>query len=386
MPGDMSLLYRCVVPILVGLCLLGQALAGLPHGGAASLPQEKERQADYQITAAYPFWRAADLPVDEIPFEYLDQIDHFSIHPGTGGTLEIPSRFVMPALIDQAHLAEKRVVLVVGGQNDYSAFAAMAADPTNRSSFVANLVAFVLEQGYDGVRIDWESLQSAADRQNLGALMGELRTGLDSTGQELELSIAVTKNETKGQWIDVEAIAPLVSHFLVMSFRYYSPGAPESGHSSPLYPQPEASDSRSVDQSLRYWAETRGVPWSKLYMGVASSGVGFDSEELHQPFNQFQQKEYRDIKSLIGEGYTRHWDSMAQVPYLTQNDGPEVWSYDDPQSVGIKREYVLAKGLAGVAVWEMAMDRVEGEHELLKALADAPAPSRAFVPLVRSGK
>lgn len=391
----MNLFFRHSVAFLVTICLFGQVMAGasggdapgLPLGqGKAALPPEKGGQALYQIEAAYPSWRAASFPVAEIPFEYLDQIDHFSIHPGADGTLDIRSGFVMPALIEQAHLAGSRVILVVGGANSYGAFAAMAADSSDRTSFVRNLVAFVVEHGYDGVNIDWEFPQTSADRQNLSALMAELRTGLDATGRQLELSIAIPKNETRGQWIDVETIAPLVSHFVVMTFRYYGPRASESGHNAPLYPSPAASDPRSVDGSLRDWAETRGVPWSKLYMGTASFGSGFDSEGLNQPFKQHQQEEYHDIKLLIGDGYTRHWDNVAQVPYLTQDDGLEVWSYDDPQSIGIKRDYALAHGMGGVAVWDVTMDRVGGEHELLKVLAHAPAPNRAFVPLVRRGK
>lgn len=378
------------MPCLVVVCLLGLLAvdaAGLaPERGSPAMPLGKASQTGYQITAAYPFWRAAYFSVDEIPFEYLDQIDHFSVHPGAGGSLVVPPGFVMPELIVQAHSAGKRVVLVVGGANDHIAFAAMAADPSARASFVGSLVAFVVEQGYDGVNIDWEFPKSEADRQNLNALMSELKAGLDTTGKELKLSISVTSNEKRGVWIDAETIAPLVSHFLVMSFGYYGAWGSESGHNAPLWPQATASDSRCVDQSLRYWAETRGVPWSKIYMGIASFGIWFDSEGLHQPFSDTRKADYRDIQPLDGDGYTRHWDNAAETPYLTQDGDPGLWSYDDAQSVGRKRDYVLAKRLGGVAVWDVTMDRIAGEHELLKVLAPRTAPNRAFVPLVRSGK
>jgi chitinase len=378
--------WRYPASILANICLLGLVLAGASSADGVALPLRDADRPHFKVAAAYPFWKAASFPVAELPFEYLEQIDHFSIHPGTGGGLDIPHGFVMPVLIEQAHLTGTRVNLVVGGANSYGAFAAMVANPTDRTAFVGNLLAFVVEQGYDGVNIDWEFPQTAADRQNLTALMAELRTGLDATGQKLSLSITVTSNERRGAWIDAEAIAPLVDHFLVMTFGYYGAWGMESGHHAPLWPQPAARDPRCVDQSLRYWAESREVPWSKIYMGVASFGIWFDSERLYQYFDNTRKADYREIKPLSGDGYTYHWDSTAQVPYLTRDDGRGLWSYDDPRSVGLKRDYALVKGLAGVAVWDVTMDRVGSEHELLEVLAHSPAPNRAFVPLVRMGK
>ena len=171
---------------------------------------------------------------------------------------------------------------------------------------------------------------------------------------------------------------------VVMTFGYYGPWGSVSGHHAPLYaPAPATSDTRSVDQSLRYWVETRGVPQSKILMGVASFGIWFDSEGLDQPFTEAQKADYRDIAPLIGYGYTRQWDGIAQVPYLTQEGGPGLWSYDDPQSIGAKRDYVLANGLAGMAVWDVTTDVVAGDHELLKAMAYERLACRIYIPLLQ---
>jgi GH18 family chitinase len=340
--------------------------------------------APYQVSAAYPFWRASQFPPDAIPFEYVDEIGHFSIWPGPGGTLEVPSGFLMPALIQQAHQFKRTVVLGVGGANSHSAFAPMASDPVDRGAFVRNLVGFVVDHGYDGVSIDWEFPRTPEDRQNLSALMAELRAGLDATGRDLKLSIAVTSNEQRGQWIDTATITPLVHHYVVMTFGYYGAWGSESGHNAPLYPPLSGiGDQRSVDRSLRYWTETRGVPGAKIRMGIAAFGIWFDSEGLYQPFSSTAKADYRTVKVLVGDGYSRHWDSVAQVPFLTRDVGPGLWSYDDPHSVGLKRDYVLAHGLGGVAVWDVTMDLVAGEHELLKALSRMPPPHSVYVPLLR---
>ena len=290
----------------------------------------------------------------------------------------------MPALIELAHKANRKVILGVGGTNSHSAFAPMVADPSARANFVRNLTDFVVDQGYDGVNIDWEFPQSPVDRQNLNALMMELRQSLESTGRHLTLSISATSNERRGQWIDVDSITPLVDQYVVMTFGYYGPWSSVSGHHAPLYaPAAGTRDTRSVDQSLRYWVETRGVPPSKILMGVASFGLWFDSEGLDQPFTETQKADYRDIAPLIGHGHTRYWDGTAQVPYLAQEGALGLWSYDDPQSIGAKRDYVLANGLAGMAVWDVTMDVVAGEHELLKAMAYERLAYRIYIPLLQ---
>jgi chitinase len=381
--------------LLVLLCLLNQLAAGPSRGlggpGAMAAAHRIEAERTYTVSAAYQFGRASTFPLEAIPFEYLDQIGHHSIMPGLQGSLYVREGFLMPELIERAHEAGTEVILGVGGANSYQAFVAMVADAADRAAFVQNLTAFVLAQGYDGVNIDWEVPQGPNDRQNLTALLTELRASLDATGQELQLIVSVTKNEKRGEWIDAEAITPLVDHFVVMTFGYYGPWGSESGHNAPLYSPPPADHARSVDQSIRYWVQTQGVPASKIFMGVASFGIWFDSEGLYQPFSDSRQADYADIKSLFTQGqgdagYTRHWDGITQVPFLTQNAGPGLWSYDDPRSIAAKRDYVLANGLGGVAIWDLTMDLVDGEHELLSVWAQMPARETLYIPLLQMGR
>jgi chitinase len=380
--------------LLVLLCLVGQIAGSLPvaprlQGVRATAPQAEVTGA-YIVSAAYPFWQALAFPPEAIPFEYLHQIGHHSIMPDEHGDLNVPDGFLMPQLIELAHESGTEVILGIGGANSYQAFAAMVADTGDRTAFVQNVTDFVLNHGYDGVNIDWELPKTPGDRQNLTALLTELRASLDASGRDLCLSIAVTKNETRGVWIDAEAITPLVDHYVVMTFGYYGAWGSTSGHHAPLYSPPLAAHARSVDQSLRYWTETRGVPPSKILMGLASFGIWFDSEGLYQPFSDSRKSDYAEIKPLMAQGqgsqaYTRHWDGTSQVPFLTRDAGPGLWTYDDPRSVALKRDYVLANGLGGVAVWDVTMDLVDGEHELLRSLAKKAVQQRVYVPLVQTG-
>ncbi len=343
--------------------------------------------APYFVEAAYPMWYGSVYPPESIPLDYVQQVGHVFILPGADGALVVPGGFVMPQLIERVHAANKKILVGVGGEGSHDEFASMVADPTDRATFVQNLTDFVVGQGYDGVEIDWEFPHTDTDRENLNALMTELRASLDTTGQDLQLNICVSAGASFGRWIDVETITPLVDYYLVMTYSFHGGWSTQSGHNAPLYsPPPEVNDPGSVDEGIRYWAETRGVPQSQIVLGLAFYGISFDSEDLYQPFTSFGQAHYSDIQPLIGNGYTRHWDNTCQVPYLTQDDGPVLWSYDDPQSIGLKCDYVIENDLAGVVIWEVTGDLIDGQHELLKVVADKlmlNLSPRAYLPIVQ---
>ena len=63
---------------------------------------------------------------------------------------------------------------------------------------------------------------------------------------------------------------------------------------------------------------------------------------------------------------TRIWDDVAKVPYLADPLGVNVLSYDDPESVKYKGEYVNSKKILGAMFWEYRYDT--DDHALLKSL------------------
>ena len=79
-------------------------------------------------------------------------------------------------------------------------------------------------------------------------------------------------------------------------------------------------------------------------------------------------------------GYVRYWDDVAKVPWLYNADTKEWISYDDPQSMRLKGEYIAAQNLSGAMFWELSND----DGRLLDALRDGlggagPAVDRAQI-------
>ena len=90
-------------------------------------------------------------------------------------------------LIREAHARGKSVVLSVGGAYPgriANQFYTLASNPTQRALFVANLVAYVGAQGYDGVDIDWEFPDAGSGKAALTQLMAELHTALKTQNQD----------------------------------------------------------------------------------------------------------------------------------------------------------------------------------------------------------
>ena len=67
--------------------------------------------------------------------------------------------------------------------------------------------------------------------------------------------------------------------------------------------------------------------------------------------------DYHDIVANYLPTMTRYWDADAQVPYL-YDPSRRLWiSYDDPQSIKAKADFIKDRGLGGAMFWELSNDR-----------------------------
>ena len=77
------------------------------------------------------------------------------------------------------------------------------------------------------------------------------------------------------------------------------------------------------------------------------------------------------VQDHLGQpGIDAYREPDAGVPWLHKPSSGLFLSYDDPGSLALKKQYVLANGLGGVMIWEMSSDL---DDQLLDALlAGAP--------------
>jgi len=278
-------------------------------------------------------------------------------------------------------------MISVGGWTLSGRFSDAALTAASRQKFAASAVKFMKQYGFDGVDIDWEypgggglpsNVSRPADKQNFTALLAELRRQLDAAGvadgKKYYLSIAAPAGPDKIMNIELAGIAAVLDWINVMTYDLHGPWDAKTDHHSALYGN--FGDPLVVDAAINTYL-AGGVPKSKLVMGVPFYGQAW--KNVSATANGLRQSgagaaagtwdagvfEYWDIQKRLTEQptlYKRYWDPVAQVPwvYAPTVQGGVFIAYDDQQSMGIKADYILQKGLRGAMFWELSGDQRGG--------------------------
>ncbi len=194
----------------------------------------------------------------------------------------------------------------------------------------------------------------------------------ESQGQKdnrhYELTIAASARPSEIENLELGRIVPLLDFINVMTYDYHTGGS-IAHFNAPLYaatndPTPELN----ADASMRAF-QTGGVPSDKLLVGIpffsrAYGGVLNVNAGLFQPSSgppkdwKGQDGDWRQLARtrIRDHGYERHWEPAARVPWLYDPRSGTWITYDDPQSVRAKVDYVRERGLGGVVIWELFGD------------------------------
>ncbi len=331
------------------------------------------------VIGYYPSWRRERFPAENIDLERLTHVMHAFAWPLADGSLQHYSEFLYPELNDRVHRRGRTILLSLGGWGQSDGFSPMAADSLARRRFVEEVCRFLLSHDYDGVDLDWEFPQNAVDRRNMVLLVKELREAFDrwARPQKLWITMAVSAGDWAGQWFDYTALAPYVDFFGCMTYDFHGPWTQHAGHNSPLFPSGGDTDG-SVSGGIAY-LRRRGVPDEKIVLGIPFYGRLFNASRLYGPSSGGDQSfGYVQIVDLIRQGWQRYWDNTAKVPYLLNASHTQFLTYDDSLSVRLKSEYAVQQKLAGVMIWALGDDYIDGRQPLLEAAA-APIlqPTRA---------
>jgi len=370
---------------LLPLTLLASVLAGLlasaparpvhAAAGAEAIRQGAATSQQRRVVAYFPIWvRNSGYSETDVDFSIVTDVAHFSVVPRVDGSIEIPDwgPFPDPSLVARTHAAGARIVLVVGGDHAAATagFAGMAASAVARQSFTANLVNMVAANGYDGVDLDWEYPASDQQTTDLTTLVADLRQALPPP---LTVSMSVPPADWAARYFDVQAMLPNLDWIAALT--YDSSGSSwstQAGNEAPLYSAYPGES--SVDASVTYYLQQRGVPRDKLLVGLPFFGARFDGASgLHQQLSSTSGSTlpYREIQQLLGQGWGERRDEAAgSIPYILNPGGQGLISFDDPISIRAKCRYLVDQQLGGVIIWYLSEDKVGGDQPLLDAARD----------------
>jgi len=272
-----------------------------------------------------------------------------------------------------------KVIVSIGGW-EADGFSDAAVTDASRAAFADSAVEFVRKYSLDGIDIDWEYpgqgvagiKYRAEDRQNFTRLLRALREKLDAvstvqgrTGSDRYTLTIASADREYFDHTEMDKLQMYLDWVNVMSYDFFNSLTPTTGHHAGLYRAALASPTdRDADTSVKQHLAA-GIPPEKLVLGVAFYGRGFAGVKpvnngLNQPYARFEAAhDYSELANkLIGrQGFVRHWDDRAKAPYLWNSRSRTFISYDDPESIGIKAQYVKAHHLGGMMFWELSEDR-----------------------------
>lgn len=281
-----------------------------------------------------------------------------------------------------------KVIVSIGGW-EAEGFSDAALTTASRAAFAESAVALLRKHGVDGVDLDWEYPgQGVAgikyrteDKRNFTLLLKTLRAQLDAasdaddrSGDDRHLLTIASADREYFEHTEMDELQVHLDWINIMSYDFFNSLTATTGHHAGLHASELAAPGdRNADASVRQHIAA-GIPRDKLVLGVAFYGRGFagvkpDNDGLHQPYARYAgDYSYAKLKDeLIGrQGFVRHWDRRARAPYLWNAATKTFISYDDPQSIREKADYVREQGLGGMMFWELSQDR---DDELLDVIA-----------------
>ncbi|AZK48256.1 glycosyl hydrolase family 18 protein [Paenibacillus lentus] len=283
-----------------------------------------------------------------------------------------------------------KTIISVGGWSWSNRFSDVAASAETRETFANSAVDFLRKYQFDGVDLDWEYPVSGglagnsvrpADKQNYTLLLQKVREKLDAAGAQdgkaYLLTIASGASPSFAQNTELANIAAIVDWINIMTYDFNGGWQTVSAHNAPLYYDPAAASAGIPNAATFNGAAgvqghlDAGVPASKIVLGMPFYGRGW-ANCASGDNGQYQSCsgvsngtwesgifDFSDLEAnyINKNGYTRHWNDIAKVPYLYNPSSRIYISYDDIESFGHKTSFIKDKGLGGAMFWEFSGDR-----------------------------
>lgn len=290
----------------------------------------------------------------------------------------------------KARNPDLKLLVSVGGWGA-GGFSDAALTKKSRTIFSESAVKMIKTYNLDGIDIDWEFPGQPGpgikfrpeDKQNFTLMLKSLRTHLDSLskvrnrtgGDRYLLTIASNDNQAYFDHTQMGKLHQYLDFINVMSYDMFTVGSATTGHHTGLYRSGPDAPKRTTEAAIQRHLEA-GIPSRKIVLGAAFygrswQGIRPENHGLYQPFEEFYQFiPYAKLeKEFINtNGFKRYWDEGAKAPYLWNPEKQIMVSYDDPQSLKAKADYIKKKKLGGVMYWHHSYDPSE---KLLNTLYQA---------------
>ena len=357
----------------VCVLILFLTAAACEIGKPAALAQDKSPE---RVFVGYVYRQPK-----KIDFELYTHLCHAFVVADENGKIRPSKSCPNRQLVVDAHKANVKILLSLGGWGWDKQFAAIVRDPEAENRYVKAVMEIVDEYDYDGIDLDWEYPDTKDEVAGFDRLSRRFRKELDSLGEKKKRpftqTMAASANPPTLAWLSNKLLLETMDWVNVMTYDYTGDWTSYAGHHSPLFAsskQPGAP--RSTELSMKYLVD-RGMPANRLAVGLPLYGKGFAAAEPYAAVKKAGKDKGAKVKAgnfnaidalIKDKGWTRHWDDETKNPWAISPDKSAVIGYDDAESLSLRTAWAMKQGFRGVFFWEIGGDsRGDGTNPLQQA-------------------
>ncbi len=265
-----------------------------------------------------------------------------------------------------------RTVFCVGGyQAGAINFSKLCKTSEGRTKLVTSLVNYMVDNGYDGIDIDWEypgyygptySIDLETDSNNYSLFIEELYNKVKMIDRDYIVSAALPGGPYGSKRYDIGEVSKYLDYIHLMTYDMNSSNVAD--YHVALYANPGVTGGGStVKESIDYYL-SKGAKKSQLIVGAAMYGrksTVFASAEHPTGLGaEAQGNSTIDYSKIVSEYlskpeiYTEYFDEVSKVPYLYGKN--TFITYDNVKSLEYKVEYIYDNDLGGIMFWELGHD------------------------------
>lgn len=318
--------------------------------------------------------------------EALDIVYYAFGHLDGSGNIKLSDENIVQELIKMKEYNVRNILCLAGVDTAGSKyFTLVTADETLRKNFVNNIMDFVEKYNFDGVDVDWESVDNyPVVAENLNMLIKDLKAEMvkrqDENGTPYLLTVAVpaTIDGSATDRFDYKTLNNYVDYYNIMSYALNDVN--KSTHLAALY---SSSNDNGRGLSANHSVElitSRGADIKKLIIGAAAYGkcyyvTGTSSNSNYPGLGATAQIKYLQgvanayasgtlflnaIHSLISTGkyveYLEYNNKGELVGSYLYNATDKIFvTYDNNEIIEAKYNYAKENGL-GIMCWAYTQD------------------------------
>ncbi|KAI4483190.1 hypothetical protein M0804_008245 [Polistes exclamans] len=314
-----------------------------------------------------------------------------------------------------------KVYLGIGGNadpyEDTHKYLTLTETSEARSKFINSVNRMLTDYDFDGIDLGWQ-FPPVKVKKNRGALSSfwhgikktfgygkfkdekeqehrdgftilvrDLKTQLRPKGKALTLTVLPHINSSI--YYEARLLTPNIDAVHLLTFDQKTPerNPKEADYPAPVYESYGRIPQDNIDSSVRYWLEN-GTPGSKIVVGIPAyartwkltsesqiSGVppiiaeGPGEPGPHSGIPGLLS--YAEVCTKLTETHlgrlrrvndpSKKYGSYAYEPYNSDTGADGLWvGFEDTDTAGNKASYAKAKGLGGVAIFDLSLDDFRG--------------------------